>query len=145
MTVLYSFLSIISTLLIIITCTLIDVILCKAPILQGLSLIGKNNFDFNIIFFAFALVFFCTFVIIFLLSRKNGKYFMSSILASAISIAFFSVFISQFDIVRNFYFASNEFSLLVRGDFTKIFIANFSISFLLIFIMIIYFFRRRKK
>ena len=120
-------------------------ILCKAPILQGLSLIGKNNFDFNIIFFAFALVFFCTFVIIFLLSRKNGKYFMSSILASAISIAFFSVFISQFDIVRNFYFASNEFSLLVRGDFTKIFIANFSISFLLIFIMIIYFFRRRKK
>lgn len=144
MRILSSFLSIIMTLLILVTCASLDLILSKDAIIAGLDLIGKNNFNFNIILLGFSLVFFCTFVIIFLMSRKNSKYFMSSILASAISIIFFTLFFGSFDIVKNFYFASNEFSALVKGCFTNIFIANFSISLLLILFMIIYFIRRRK-
>lgn len=146
MKVLYSFFSIVLTFFILLGCLILDALLSKKVIYELLVLINKGNiFNINIIFFIFALVFLCSFVIIFLLFiKKNSKYIASSFLASGICVIFFTLFFSRFNIVKNFYFASNDFSSLVKNSFRNIAITNFLVGFLLILITIIYFIRRNK-
>jgi len=145
MRILYSFLSVILTLLLLLKCVLLDVLVSKKAITAFCDMINKNLFEINVIFFIFILAFLCSSAIILLLYiRKNSKYIISSFLASGISIMFFTLFFSGFDIVKNFYFASNEFSELVKNCFKNIALTNFSVSFLLILLTIIYFIRRKK-
>lgn len=143
---LYSFLSLLLTAFILVGCVLLDVIIGKEILYEFLSLIDKADvFKLNLILFVFSLVFLCGFGIIFVLYiRKNSKYIMSSFVASGFAIMFFTMFFNSFDIVKNFYFASNEFSLAVKSSIRNISIANFSIGGLLILITIFYFIRRNK-
>ena len=142
MKIIYSFLSLLLTGFILLGCLICDVIIGQDAILEFSKLINKNFFEINIIFLILIIDFFCIFGIILLLHmRKNSKYTRSSIFASGISIIFFTLFIYQFDIVKKFYFASNEFSTLVKSAFKNICITNFSIGLLLI---IIIFIRRNK-
>lgn len=145
MKVVYSFLSLLLTVFIVSIFGILDIILFKDVVVQIFNLINRNIFDFNMLFLILGIVFLCSFVIIFLLYiRKNSKYIISSVLASAISVMFFTCFFGRFDIVKNFYFASNEFSQLVKNTLLNVSITNFSISLLLIIISIIYFIRRNK-
>lgn len=146
MRVLYSFLSLVLTLFILLECVVLDVFIGREAIYEIFSLVNKvEYFKLNIILFVFSLVFLCGFGIIFLLYiRKNGKYIVSSFFTSGIAILFFTIFFNNFDIVKSFYFASNEFSLIIRTWFRNISVTNFSLGILLILITIIYFIRRSK-
>jgi len=145
MKILYSFLSVLLTLLILLECALLDVVVSHKAINEIFKLVNREFFGINIIFFVFMLAFLCSFVIIFLLyKRKSSKYIVSSLFASGVAIVFFTLFFSGFDIVKNFYFASNEFSELVKSSLKNIAITNFSLGILLIVVTIIYFIRRRK-
>ena len=146
MRVLYSFLSLVLTFFILLFCVALDVLVARDAIYESLSFINKvEYFNLNIILFVFALVFLCGFGIIFLLYiRKNSKYIVSSFLASGVAIFFFTVFFNSFDIVKSFYFASNEFSSMMRSSFRNISVTNFSVGGLLILITFIYFIRRNK-
>ena len=145
MKILYSFLSVVLTLLIVAGIALIDVFVAKDAIVAGLEIINKNFFDFNVILFVILLDFLCAFGIISVLYvKKNSKLAISSLFASSLAIIFFTLFFGRFGIVKNFYFISNEFSQLVRSAFRNIGITNFSLSALLILLTILYFIRRNK-
>ena len=142
---LYSFFSLLLTITIMLIVFLTDILLIKNVIYEVLSLLNINGFNISIIIGSLAVVLLFSFVIILLLYRKkNTMYVISSFLASSLSIGFFTLFFSSFDIVKKFYFLSNEFSELVKSSFNKIVVINLVICFVLTIISVIYLLRRRK-
>jgi len=143
MNILYFVLSLISTVGIVLGCGAIDLFIGRDEIYKAFELIGKINvynlLHFDKIFLIISLAFLCSFVIIILLYVKNGKrYIFSSLLASGISILFFTLYFRSFDIVKNFYVVSKEFSQIIKSTFNTISVFNIVLSSLLIFINVIY-------
>ena len=144
MKVLYSILSLVCALFILRGYGAIDLVISKDAVAMGLEIIGKtewiNLLNFKQILLIISLAFLCGFVIIYLLYIKNGKkYILSSLMASSISVIFFTLYISSFNIVKNFYVASKEFSDSVKLVFNRIFTFNILSSFAVILIILIYF------
>lgn len=142
MKILYSILSLIVAIGLIVGCTLIDLVISKDVILAGLGIIGKaelfNMLDFGKIFLVISIAFLCSFGIIVVLYIKNGKkHILSSLLASSVSIIFFTLYFRSFELVRNFYLVSEEFSKLVKITFNNIFTFNLIFSFAVILLVII--------
>lgn len=147
MKILYSILSLIITIGLIICCLMTDIILSREAVLGALEIVGKTElykmFDFSKIFFIISLAFLCSFVIIILLYIKNGKkYIWSSLLASAISVLFFTLYFRSFNVIKNFYLVSKEFSDIVKSSFNNIFVFNMSFSLAVIFISVFYLIRK---
>lgn len=153
MKILYSILSLIIAIGLIISCLMTDIILSREAVFGALEMVGKTElyklFDINKIFLIISLAFLCSFVIIILLYIKNGKkYIWSSLLASAISVLFFTLYFNSFNVIKNFYLVSKEFSDIVKLSFNKIFVFNMSVSLAVILISVFYLIRkliRRKK
>ena len=142
MKILYSILSLIIAVGLIAGCALIDLVISKDSIFGTLEIIGKtelyNLLDFGKIFLIISLAFLCSFGIIILLYIKNGKkYILSSLLATSLSIIFFTLYFRSFDLIKNFYVVSEEFSKLVKSTFDNIFAFNIIFSFAVILIIII--------
>jgi len=93
MKILYSFLSVVLTLLIVAGVALIDVFVAKDAIVTALELVDKNFFNFNVILFAILLDFLCAFgIILVLYIKKNSKLAISSLFASSLAVLFFTLF-----------------------------------------------------
>ena len=136
MILLYSLLSFLLTCLITSVCITTSGLWLKDAINMAFDIININNFlNFKLIFFAYIIAFFCISGIMLLLVIKNKVEFLcSSLISSGIVVLIFSWFFSSFNVVKNFYFASNDFSNIVRLGLKKFFFTNILLGSIILII-----------
>jgi len=150
MVILYSLLSLLLTFLIVAFCMVTGSFWLNDAVNMFFDITGKNNFiDFKAILFAYIIAFFCIFgIMLLLVIKKKVEFLCSSLISSGIVLLIFSWFFSSFNVIKNFYFASNDFSNIVRTGLKNFFFTNILLGSIILIIsssfIFVKFFVRRK-
>ncbi len=136
MILVYSLLSLVLTCLISFVCITTSGFWLKDAIYMLLEIVHVNNFfAIKLILLAYIIAFFCIFGIMVLLAfKKKVEFLCSSLMSSGIVVLIFSWFFSSFNVVKNFYFVSNDFSNIVRIALKKFFFTNILLGSIILII-----------
>lgn len=147
MHVVYSLFSVILSMCILLVGVVLGSFWCKdvaVKIMTELSV--YNNLYFYLILFVFSVALLVIFGIMLLFIKSKMKYYLSSsLIASGISMLLFSLFFRNFNIIKNFYFISTEFSNEVKMSLEYFFMTNIILGSIILVLGIIMLYKNFKQ